>query len=98
VTTADGSSRSRNTTPVRTAAPAASFARDLDLDLGDSGDDVAALQALLVARGHLTIPPGVLPGYFGPLTQAALAELQAALGVAPAAGYFGPRTRAALGL
>lgn len=67
-----------------------------DLTLGSEGEDVAALQALLVARGYLAMPAGVAPGYFGPLTRAALAAFQLERGIAPAVGYFGPLTRAAV--
>jgi peptidoglycan hydrolase-like protein with peptidoglycan-binding domain len=48
----------------------------------------------LVADGKLVMPAGVSMGYFGPLTQSALAAYQAANGIAPAVGYFGPITRA----
>jgi peptidoglycan hydrolase-like protein with peptidoglycan-binding domain len=40
------------------------------------------------------MPVGVAYGYFGPLTQAAVAKWQAANGVMPAAGYWGPISRA----
>jgi peptidoglycan hydrolase-like protein with peptidoglycan-binding domain len=86
--------------PLPPAAPLGIFARDLEE--GDLGDDVRALQAILIDRAAgpaaAALAANGATGYFGPLTRAALAELQAALGVAPAAGYFGPRTRAALGL
>ena len=51
---------------------------------------VAALQSYLVDGGYLVMPAGVSMGYFGPLTQAAVASWQAANGVAPAVGYWGP--------
>lgn len=65
-----------------------------DLTLGSTGPDVTALQTMLVDGGFLTIPAGVSKGYFGALTQSALASYQAAKGISPAAGYFGPKTRA----
>jgi len=67
-----------------------------DLTLGSTGADVVALQDALVAKGHLVIPTGVSKGYFGALTQSALAKYQAAVGISPTAGYFGPITRAKL--
>lgn len=65
-----------------------------DLTLGSTGADVVSLQTYLEAKGHLTIPAGTSKGYFGALTQSALAKYQAAMGISPAAGYFGPMTRA----
>jgi peptidoglycan hydrolase-like protein with peptidoglycan-binding domain len=65
-----------------------------NLTIGSSGADVAALQTILVAQGHLVMPAGVAKGYFGPLTRSAVAKWQAAVGITPAAGYFGPISRA----
>ena len=65
-----------------------------NLTLGSTGSEVVALQQTLVAGGHLVMPAGVAMGYFGPLTQAAVAKWQAANGVSPAAGYWGPISRA----
>lgn len=69
-----------------------------DLELEDDGNDVARLQKILidVNQGSAATKLRELgaTGYFGPLTQAALAEWQAANGVIPATGYFGPITRA----
>lgn len=65
-----------------------------DLTVGSTGSQVVALQQMLVAQGHLVMPAGVAYGYFGPLTQAAVAKWQAANGIAPAVGYFGPISRA----
>ncbi|MES2225719.1 MAG: peptidoglycan DD-metalloendopeptidase family protein [Patescibacteria group bacterium] len=73
-----------------------SFARDLTI--GSRGDDVAALQQILIASASgpqaSALATAGATGYFGALTQAALAEYQAAHGISPAAGYFGPLTRA----
>ena len=75
-----------------TAVSSATFTRDLTV--GSKGDDVSALQQVLVDGGYLNI---VAPtGYFGAMTKAALAKYQAANGIAPAIGYFGPKTRAAM--
>ena len=64
-----------------------------NLTIGSTGSEVVALQDLLISRGHLVMPAGVSKGYFGPLTQQALAKMQAANGISPAVGYFGPITR-----
>ena len=40
------------------------------------------------------MPAGVAYGYFGAITQSALAKMQAAEGISPASGYFGPITKA----
>lgn len=63
-----------------------------DLFFGASGDDVRALQTLLISQGY-SIPAGAT-GLFAHQTQSALSRYQAANGIAPAAGYFGPITRA----
>ncbi len=65
-----------------------------DLTIGSTGSEVTALQQWLVQKGYLTMPAGVAMGYFGSLTQSALAKYQAEAGISPAAGYFGPITRA----
>lgn len=69
-----------------------------DLQLGMTGDDVRALQNLLIARASGSAAAALKAngptGYFGPLTRAALVEYQQLNSVAPAAGYFGPLTRA----
>lgn len=67
-----------------------------DLTIGSTGANVEALQQFLVDGGYLVMPAGVSMGYFGSLTQSALASYQAAMGVSPAAGYFGPLTRASI--
>jgi hypothetical protein len=64
-----------------------------DLTLGSKGADVTALQQMLISDGYLTAVTAPT-GYFGALTQKALAAFQAAKGITPAAGYFGPKTRA----
>src|SRR3989344_1546662 len=65
-----------------------------DLTIGSTGSQVTALQSWLVSKGYLTMPAGVAMGYFGGLTQSAVAKYQAEAGISPAAGYFGPITRA----
>lgn len=69
-----------------------------NLTVGMRGDDVIALQTVLISKS--TGPKALLlleagsTGYFGALTQAALAEYQATHAISPAVGYFGPITRA----
>ncbi len=75
-----------------TTGGAYSFSQDLTV--GATGAAVTSLQQFLVGQGHLTMPAGVAYGYFGSLTQAAVAKWQAANGVAPAVGYWGPISRA----
>jgi len=77
------------------ATTTTSYTFNQDLTLGSKGADVIALQQFLINKGYLT---GVSSptGYFGTLTQKALAAYQSANGISPAAGYFGPKTRAFL--
>jgi peptidoglycan hydrolase-like protein with peptidoglycan-binding domain len=65
-----------------------------DLEFGMSGEDVRALQVMLIAAGQV-IPPGPT-GYFGEYTRSTLAAYQRAHGITPAIGYFGPKTRASI--
>jgi hypothetical protein len=69
------------------------YAFTADLTLGSSGAAVTALQNYLISTGHFSASVGAT-GYFGPITQSALAAWQAANGVSPASGYFGPISRA----
>lgn len=71
--------------------PSYSYTRDLTI--GSYGADVEALQTELETRGHLLIPSGKTKGYFGSMTQSALASYQSSIGISPASGYFGPLTR-----
>ena len=63
------------------------------LSFGSSGADVTSLQTILVQKGFLVIPPGINKGYFGALTQAAVAEYQTSVEL-PSIGVFGPQTKA----
>jgi hypothetical protein len=63
-----------------------------DLQYGDEGDDVRALQTLLIAQGY-EIPAGATGEFYGQ-TRSALAAYQSDHGIAPASGYFGSITRA----
>jgi peptidoglycan hydrolase-like protein with peptidoglycan-binding domain len=69
---------------------AAVFSRNLTI--GSRGDDVIALQELLMLRGELNLAQPT--GYFGPLTKAAVKTFQASSSIA-STGYFGPLSRAA---
>jgi peptidoglycan hydrolase-like protein with peptidoglycan-binding domain len=64
---------------------------DSDLTRGAQGEIVAHLQAFLVYEG--SYPEALITGYFGPLTQAAVARFQKKYGVTPTVGYVGPKTR-----
>lgn len=72
------------------------YAFDNDLTIGSTGADVAALQKLLEAQGLLKMPQGVAYGYFGPITQEAVAAYQKLHNIIPSIGYFGPKTRSAM--
>lgn len=83
--TAQPSSPTASTTP-------SAFVFTRPLGLGSTGSDVAALQLFLTTNGVFT---GPISGYFGPLTQAAVAAFQTNNGL-QAVGSVGPRTRALL--
>src|SRR3990167_11034533 len=74
------------------SASSAAYTFTRSLTVGSQGVDVTALQNYLIGKGH-SIPAGAT-GYFGAQTAAAVAQWQAANGVAPAAGYFGPVSQA----
>ena len=77
---------------------AGSNAFSRDLTLGSQGTDVSSLQAFLIAEDTGPAADALLAagatGYFGPITQRALAEYQTKVGISPTSGYFGPLTRA----
>ncbi len=80
-------------TPVATvtaAAPAYYFTSYLKL--GSTGDEVTALQNVLIRGGYLS---GAATGYFGSLTASALMKYQTAHGL-DALGVVGPATRVVL--
>lgn len=85
------------TTSTTPAANTTTFSHDLEL--GDTGEDVKALQQFLNIHGFTVADTG--PGSkgsetatFGYATQAALVGFQKANKISPAVGYFGPKTRA----
>lgn len=65
------------------------------LEIGMSGSDVTALQTYLAADSAI-YPEGLITGYFGPLTRAAVIRFQARFGI-PQVGRVGPQTLAAIG-
>ncbi len=67
-----------------------------DLARGMSGDDVKELQALLASDPEI-YPQGFITGFYGPLTEAAIARWQAKFGVEEG-GRVGPQTRLALNM
>lgn len=70
------------------------------MTIGARGDDVKLLQQFLISKNKGPAAQALLfataTGYFGPITQRALAEYQASVGISPAVGYLGPITRAHL--
>jgi hypothetical protein len=69
-----------------------------DLTLNSIGEDVKALQTLLISLNKgsaaLALSKVGATGYFGNLTKQALIEYQKSVDITPAVGYFGPLTRA----
>ncbi len=61
------------------------------LDLGSTGSDVTQLQQFLAGNRQI-YPAGTVSGYFGPLTQAAVVQFQAAYDI-PQVGRVGPATQ-----
>ena len=65
-----------------------------ELDLGESNSDVTSLQTFLASLPNI-YPEGLITGYFGSLTQAAVVRFQTANGIS-AVGRVGPQTLAAI--
>jgi len=63
-----------------------------DLYYGMTSSEVKCLQQFLANLGQGIYPEGLVTGYFGPLTQAAVKRYQALQGIITT-GYFGPLTR-----
>lgn len=80
------------TTPVTTTPVVIPVPADVTLKLGDSGDDVLAVQQALAQLGY---DPGAIDGDFGSATQQAVVAFQTAAGLEPD-GIVGPETLAAL--
>lgn len=76
------------------ATPAHADSLSRQLEVGMSGSDVSALQAYLATDASL-YPEGLVTGYYGVLTRAAVMRFQSANGI-PSVGRVGPLTLAAL--
>jgi hypothetical protein len=78
------------TTPASVTTPG-------DLTLGSTGPTVVLVQNFLIAKNTgvaaRALAAAGATGTFGPITQRALIEYQAAHGITPASGYYGPATR-----
>ncbi len=66
------------------------------MKIGSTGSDVTALQTYLATDSSI-YPQGIISGYYGSLTAAAVARFQSAHGIS-AIGSVGPQTLAALNL
>ena len=64
------------------------------LELGDTGSEVSALQTFLAADSSI-YPEGLVTGFFGPLTEAAVKRYQTEFGIS-AVGRVGPITLASI--
>ncbi len=73
-------------------APPRTFTFSRVLKVGSRGDDVSALQRILIAQNFLF---GEVTGYFGNLTRTALRSFQTDRGLQPV-GFVGPQTREVL--
>ena len=62
------------------------------LSPGSSGSEVVALQDFLISTGYLA--EGSATGFYGPLTESAVRNMQADSGFLSVDGVFGPSTRA----
>ncbi|MEN9921278.1 MAG: hypothetical protein RLZZ517_256 [Candidatus Parcubacteria bacterium] len=67
-----------------------------NMTIGSRGPNVVMLQQLLSEIGYLNVPAGIPLGYYGSMTQNAVARYQADLNVYPTAGYYGPITKNAM--
>ena len=76
------------------ALPASAALLTQQLDVGDSNADVTSLQTFL-AMNSTIYPEGLVTGFYGPLTEAAVERFQTANGIDPV-GRVGPITLAAI--
>lgn len=67
-----------------------------DLQAGQTGDEVRALQIAMAIEGCFNYPE--ITSTFGPVTQSAVVAFQKKYGIEPSAGYVGPKTRNLLNL
>lgn len=90
--------------PVAYEGVPAGFTFEKNLRFGDRNDDVKYLQIILKAEGTDVYPEGLVTGYFGPLTKAAVIRFQekyadevlAEWGLTKGTGFVGKTTRAKL--
>lgn len=91
--------RETETTPVISTTDVSGIPQT-NLTLGSRGEAVVWLQTFLIEKNSGVAASNLIEagatGYFGTITQAALAEYQAARGVSPAVGHYGPLTRSAI--
>jgi peptidoglycan hydrolase-like protein with peptidoglycan-binding domain len=77
-----------------TSTPQGCFNFWRDLKHGDIGDDVKELQQQLAHDDPTIFPPGLITGFFGPKTQAAVKMWQRRYGIDPiGTGFFGMKSR-----
>lgn len=83
--------------PVTTPSTFPEYIPAGDLTLGSSGSLVVTLQKYLIAKNvgsqALRLSQAGATGNFGPITEGALAEYQASIGISPANGYYGLATK-----
>lgn len=77
-----------------TSTPQGCFGFWRDLKHGDIGDDVKELQQQLAHDDPTLFPPGLVTGFFGPKTEAAVKMFQRRFGIdMTGTGFFGPKSR-----
>ena len=78
-----------------TSTPQSCFRFWRHLKHGDFGDDVKELQQQLAHDNPTLFPPGLITGFFGPKTEAALKMFQRRFGIdVEGTGFFGMKSRA----
>ena len=80
-----------NSAPSASTVSPSPVAFSSSLGIGATGQEVVELQTFLEQRGLLSLPSGVVNGYFGTLTSAAVSAYQETVGISPV-GIFGPLT------
>lgn len=75
-------------------SPVGNTSTNGNLTIGAKGAAVVTLQKYLINKNVGSANLVKADGSFGPITQKALAQFQASVGISPAVGYYGPITRA----
>ena len=92
-----GSTSLPSTQPLTSGPEYAGSKVSFDMTIGERGDHVVWLQEFLISqdKGERAryLARSTATGYFGSITQSALAEYQRIVGISPASGYYGPLTR-----